>query len=51
VLLASGVLVEGRLALATDELWTDPRRSQELRLEIGQVDFQAAEVESCVRLD
>lgn len=51
VLLANGILVEGRLGLATDELWTDPRRSQELRLEIGQVDFQAAEVESCVRLD
>ena len=51
VWLASGIMVEGCLALASDELWTDCRRSQELRLRIGRVDFRAAEVESCVRID
>lgn len=51
VSLVSGILVEGRLVLATDELWTDPHRSVELRLRIGEVDFRAAEVESCVRTD
>lgn len=51
VWLASGVMIEGSLALASDELWTDPHRSQELPLRIGKVDFRAAEVESCVRID
>jgi hypothetical protein len=35
VWLASGVLAEGRLALASDELWTDPQRPAELRLRMG----------------
>ena len=51
VLLANGILAEGRLLLASDELWTDPRRSPELRLQIGRVDFRATDVESCVRID
>jgi hypothetical protein len=49
VSLASGILIEGRLLLASDELWTDQQRSPELRLQIGRVDFRATEVESCVR--
>ena len=51
VRLSSGVLVEGKLLLATDEIWVDQRRSVELRLQIGQVDFGVREIESCVRLD
>jgi len=51
VLLTSGVLIEGRLVLERDELWTDPQRHPELRLRVGRVDFRASEVESCVRID
>ncbi len=51
VLLRSGVLIEGRLMLASDEMWTEQQRSPELRLQIGRVDFRATEVESCVRTD
>jgi len=51
VMLASGILIEGRLLLAREELWTDQERSPELRLQIGPVDFRATEVESCVRTD
>ena len=43
VSLASGVLIEGRLLLARDELWSDQQRSPELRLQIGRVDFRATE--------
>lgn len=51
VTLTSGPSVEGRLLLDADELWLNAKRSNELRLRIGQVDFCAGEVESCVRLD
>ena len=51
VWLASGVLLEGRLLLVKDELFIDQRRFPELRLQIGHVDFQAFEIESCVRTD
>ncbi len=51
VWLASGVLLEGRLLLARDELFIDHRRFAELRLRVGHVDFQALEIESCVRTD
>jgi hypothetical protein len=49
--LISGILLEGRLQLAEPELWLDRRRSVELRLEIGGVDFPPTEIESCVRTD
>ncbi len=49
--LISGILLEGRLQLAEPELWTDHRRSVELRLQIGRVDFPPTEIESCVRTD
>jgi hypothetical protein len=51
VTLASGPVVEGRLLVGADELWLHARRPDELRLRIGAVDFYAAEIESCVRLD
>jgi hypothetical protein len=51
VSLASGIMIEGRLALERDELWADPQRPPEFRLRIGHVDFRASEIESCVRLD
>jgi hypothetical protein len=51
VWLASGVLLEDRLLLAKDELFIDHRRFAELRLRIDHVDFQAREIESCVRTD
>jgi hypothetical protein len=51
VTLSSGVLIEGRLVLERDELWTDSQRHPELRLRVGAVDFRASEVESCVRMD
>jgi hypothetical protein len=51
VWLTSGVLVEGKLLLASDELFINQRRSTDLRLQIGPVDFRVADVESCVRLD
>lgn len=51
VTLTSGPSVEGRLLLDADELWLNAKRSDELRLRIGNVDFCAAEIESCVRLD
>jgi len=51
VLLTSGVLVEGRLMLDSDELWTDPQRHPEIRMRIGPVDFRAGDIESCVRMD
>ncbi|MDQ3624368.1 MAG: hypothetical protein M3463_18060 [Verrucomicrobiota bacterium] len=49
--LISGLMMEGCLLLEDETLWVEVRRSQELRLRVGQVDFCAAEVESCVRLD
>jgi hypothetical protein len=51
VTLNSGPVVEGRLLLDADELWLNAKRSDELRLCIGNVDFCAAEIESCERLD
>jgi len=49
--LTSGVMVEGKLLLAHEDLWVDQRRSAELRLQVGRVDFRVAEIESCVRID
>ena len=49
--LISGVLVEGKLLLAQEDLILDQRRSPELRLQVGLVDFCVAEIESCVRID
>jgi len=51
VQLVSGVLLEGRLLPAEDDLWPDRRRSVQLRLQIGRADFLTAEIESCVRTD
>lgn len=51
VTLSSGPSMEGRLIVETNELWLNARRSNELRLRIGKVDFCVAEIESCVRLD
>lgn len=51
VTLTSGPCLEGRLLLETVELWLNAKRSNELRLRIGNVDFCVAEIESCVRLD
>jgi hypothetical protein len=51
VFLASGIVLEGKLVLERDELWTDARRAPEFSLRIGCVDFRASEVESCVRID
>jgi hypothetical protein len=49
--LISGLLIEGKLELVSNELWIDQRRSADLRLQIGRVDFTPTEVESCVRID
>jgi hypothetical protein len=49
--LTGGILLEGRLQIAGQELWIDHRRSAELRLQIGGVDFRTTEVDSCVRTD
>jgi hypothetical protein len=51
VTLTSGPSVEGRLLLDADELWLNAKRSDQVRLRIGNLDFSAAEIESCVRLD
>ena len=51
VTLTSGPSVEGRLLLDSDELWLNAKRSDQVRLRIGNLDFCAAEIESCVRLD
>ena len=49
--LSSGPFLEGNLFLFEEDLWLERQRSDNLRLRIGKVDFLAAEVESCVRLD
>jgi len=49
--LSSGPFLEGNLFLFEEDLWPERQRSDNLRLRIGKVDFLAAEVESCVRLD
>lgn len=49
--LASGPMVEGILFLDEDGLFVDSKRSSDLRLRVGAVDFPAGDVESCVRLD
>jgi hypothetical protein len=51
VTLTSGPSMEGPLLLDADELWLYATRSDQLRLRIGNLDFCAAEIESCVRLD
>jgi hypothetical protein len=51
VSLISGIVLEGRLLIPQQELWIEKRRSADLRLEIGRVDFRVQEVESCVRTD
>ena len=49
--LSSGPLLEGNLCLFEEDLWLERQRPSSLRLRIGKVDFLAAEIESCVRLD
>jgi hypothetical protein len=49
--LSSGPLLEGNLFLFEEDLWLERQRQNNLRLRIGRVDFLAAEIESCVRLD
>jgi hypothetical protein len=49
--LSSGPFLEGNLFLFEEDLWLERQRPDNLRLRIGKVDFLAAEVESCVRLD
>jgi len=49
--LSSGPFLEGNLFLFEEGLWLERQRPDNLRLRIGKVDFLAAEVESCVRLD
>ena len=49
--LASGPVVQGVLFLDEEGLWVDKKRSGDLRLRVGAVDFLAGDVESCVRLD
>ena len=49
--LTSGPAIEGRLLVDANEVWLNSKRSHELRLRIGNLDFCAAEIESCVRLD
>jgi hypothetical protein len=49
--LSSGPLLEGILFLFEEDLWLERQRPNNLRLRIGRVDFLAAEIESCVRLD
>jgi hypothetical protein len=51
VTLRSGPFLEGTLFLFEEELWLDRQRPNNLRLRVGRVDFLAAEIESCVRLD
>jgi hypothetical protein len=51
VTLCSGPLLEGNLFLFEEEIWLERQRPSNLRLRIGKVDFLAAEIESCVRLD
>ncbi len=49
--LISGPVVQGVLLLDEEGLWVDWKRSGNLRLRVGTVDFLAGDVESCVRLD
>ncbi|MGA7392616.1 MAG: hypothetical protein WBV90_01050 [Terrimicrobiaceae bacterium] len=49
--LVSGPVVQGILFLDEEGLWLDKKRSSNLRLRVGAVDFLAGDVESCVRLD
>jgi hypothetical protein len=49
--LVSGPMVQGILFLDEERLWVDKKRSGDLRLRVGAVDFLAGDVESCVRLD
>jgi len=49
--LASGPVIEGILFLDEEGLWVHGKRSSDLRLRVGTVDFPAGDVESCVRLD
>jgi hypothetical protein len=51
VSLISGPVVQGILFLDEESLWMDMKRSGDLRLRVGMVDFLAGDVESCVRLD
>ncbi|MGA7214836.1 MAG: hypothetical protein WCE49_05900 [Terrimicrobiaceae bacterium] len=51
VTLRSGPFLEGNLSLFEEELWLERHRPNNLRLRVGRVDFLAAEIESCVRLD
>jgi hypothetical protein len=51
VTLHSGPIVEGRLLLCDEGLWLEATRLNSTRLRVGNVDFAAAEVASCVRLD
>ena len=51
VTLCSGPFLEGTLSLFEEELWLVRQRPNNLRLRVGRVDFLAAEIESCVRLD
>jgi len=50
VRLASGVLAEGKLVLANEELWIGQPLAGDVRLRIGNIDFSIAEIESCVRI-
>jgi hypothetical protein len=49
--LVSGPVVEGILFFDEEGLWMDKKRFGNLRLRVNAVDFLAADVESCVRLD
>jgi hypothetical protein len=49
--LVSGPVVQGILFLDEEGLWVNMKRSSDLRLRVGAVDFLAGDVESCVRLD
>jgi hypothetical protein len=51
LILAAGPIVQGVLFLDEECLWVDTKRSGDLRLRVGAVDFLAREVESCVRLE